>query len=448
MSEERYDEISLKELIMTLINEGKLIVFITGVILFCTLLFTFYQSFESKSGKAIVSFNFSGISNHKNPDGTSFDPYQIATPFILSDVIDQLELEGQVSPNSIRSLVEMTPIIPKSITTKEDFLLEKEGETITYYPNEYILTVNSSRKKGIDAYLAQKIANQIVLSYKDYFTNEYILQKPIVNKLSTFNPDKYDYSDISMVIHSQLNEVKSFNNALSALDENFRSKRTGMTFYDIIQLLDNTDKVDLNKLDSMISSYKLTKDNTRLILYYEYLVEQLTYEKNKALSQKNVTKDMLENIEDSSNSILSTLSGTTNDSSNSYFNSLILRTANTGTNISNISERIDYYNNEITELKNGPYIVDYDKEAILAEAEALISTISDDINKWMELSKETSEEFYDQYLSNSFYALSPAVIDDSGRPLLNLAIGAVLGLMLGIFAAFFKAYWNSEKEVR
>ena len=447
MSEERYDEISLKELIMTLINERKLIILVTAGILFLAVLFTFYQSMESKSGKAIVSFNFSGISNHKNPDGTEFDPYQVATPFILSDVIGELNLEGEVSPNSIRSLVEMTPIIPESVTAKEDFLMEKEGETITYYPNEYVLTIHSNRKYGINATLAQKIANQIIVSYKNYFTNEYIIQKPIVNKLSTFNPDKYDYSDISMVIHDQLDEVKSFNNALSSLDRDFRSKRTGMTFYDLTQLLDNTDKVDLNKLDSMISSYKLTKDDTRLILYYEYLVEQLTYEKNRAISQKNVTKDMLENIEDSSNSIISMLDGETSDDNNSYFNSLILRTANTGTNISNISERIDYYNNEITELKTGTYIVDYDKEAVLAETEELITNITNDLNRWMELSKETSEEFYDQYLSNSFYALSPAVVDNSSRPLLNIAIGGVLGVMLGVFLAFFKAYWNNEKEV-
>ncbi len=447
MPEQQYNEISLKELIMILINSKKLILSIVILSLCVTVGFTFYQSLSSKSGEVIVSFNFSGIGSHTNPDGTSFDPYQIATPFILNDVIHELQLEGKISPNSIRSLIEMNPIIPKAITDKEEFLLEKSGDTVEFYPNEYILSVKTSRAANVNASLAQKIADQVVRSYQKYFTDEYIFQDPVVNKLSTFNAEKYDYSDISMVIHSQLDELKSFNNALYTLDQDFRSKRTGMSFYDIVRILDNIDKVDLNKLDSIISSYKLTKDDTKLVLYYEYMIERLEYQKSKALGQKNVTQEMLASIEDSSNSIVTSFTGGTADKSNSYFNSLILKTADTGMKISDISERIEYYKNEVKQLKNGEFIVNYDRKEILTEVNNLISGILKDINRWLQITQETSDEFYVQYMDNSVYALSPAAISDSQKPLLNIAIGTLLGLMIGIFTALFTSYWNNEKEI-
>ncbi len=445
---DKESEISLKELIITLLRERKIIIAITSLVLLIAILFTVYQSQESKSARTIVSFNFKGIEEHKNPDESPFDPYQVATPYILNDVIKNLNMEGEISPNTVRSLVEMRPIIPKNILDQEKFLMEEKGETLTYYPNEYVLTVHTSRKYKVDSKLARKIADQIVISYRDYFNEEYILQKPVVNKFATFDATRYDYSDISMIIHEQLEELKAYDEALSKLDEDFRSKRTGLTFYEIVQLLNNTDRVDINKLDSMISAYKLTKDNSRLILYYEYLVEELTYEKNKATGQSEVAKEMLGTIEDSSKGIMDSLSGETEDVGDSYFNSLVLKAASTGESLSSIEEKISYYNNEIAELKSGEYVIDYDREAVIKETDQLIESIITDLNRWMQLGDETAEEFYDQYLSGSFYALSPAAIENTSRPVINLAVGVVAGLALGIFVALFKSYWENEGGTR
>lgn len=439
------DEISLKGIILTIIKERRLIISIASVVLLVAMMFTFYQMQESKSAKTIVSFNFEGIEEHLNPDKSKFDPYQIATPYILNDVINKLSLEGKISPNTIRSLVEMSPIIPNSILEKEKFMMEKKGETVEFFPNEYVLTVHSSAKHHVNGQLARKIADQIVLSYRDYFNEEYIVQKPVVNKFTTFDASEYDYADTSVIIHAQLEELKAYDLALSELNPDFRSKRTGLTFYEIIQLLNNTDRVDINKLDSMISAYKLTKDNSKLILYYEYLVEELTNKKNKIQGQSQVAKEMLGTIEDSSKSIMESLSAEPENVGDSYFNKLVLDAANSGESLNAIEEKINYYNKEIEELKSGQYVIDYNRNAVLKETDELIESIIKDLNHWMELGNQTADEFYDQHLSNSFYALAPAALEDKSKPLINIVIGIVAGLMLGAFSALFKAYWQKEE---
>ena len=79
----------------------------------------------------------------------------------------------------------------------------------------------------------------------------------------------------------------------------------------------------------------------------------------------------------------------------------------------------------------------------------MINHIEGSLFEWIEITNDTSSEFYDQYLTSAFYALSPAEVYSDVNLQLNIAIGGVLGLMLGVFAAFFKAFWlqsNREKE--
>lgn len=403
------------------------------------------MSSQTEKAQLIITFNSSGMSSHKNPDGSSFDPYQIATPYILREVILALSLEEDITPNQIRSLVEMEPIIPKSVTERQVFSMEKNGEVLPYFPNEYVLTVKSNRGLGVNGGLAKKIANQIITTYADYYTNTYIVQKPVVNQLNAFDTSAYDYSDVSLVLHQQIDKLTSFNNQLAGLDNDFRSKRSGMTFHELTNLVGTTENVSLNRLDSMISAYKLTKDNERLILYYEYLIERLTYEKSKATGKETVTQSMLETVEDSTMAVLKVTGNESVSNQDSYFGQLVLQSVSTGLEVNSINQQIDFYTNEVDQLRNGTYIINYDKEAVIQETEMLIQSIMLELNQWMELTTLTSEEFYDDYLSNSVYALSPAVESDDVQMGLNIVIAGILGLMLGCFEAFFRNYWNTSE---
>ena len=450
MTEHVNDEISLRELLQILLDYKKLILVITCLTIIAAGAFSFYQLREGKNAQLIVAFNFAGIESHHNPDGSNFDPYQIASPYILSEVVQRLNLEDTISPNKVRALIDMSPIIPSAFLTKQAFAMEKNGENINYFPNEYILKVRASVSNGISAGLAQRIANEIVLTYRDYFNDTYLSQKPVANKLVAFDTDAYDYADISSVFHSQLDDIQAYVTAHSSLDPDFRSKRTGMIFDDIYHTVAILDEVEMNRLDSLISAYKLTKDRERLIIYYDYLIEQLSYEKGKYAAQTSVTTGVLANIEDSSSDLIASLTGNISaDDGDSYFNNLILKTASLGKTASSLQKQIDFYTSEVEELRSGNYVVSYDEALITAKAMEMINHIEGSLFEWIEITNDTSSEFYDQYLTSAFYALSPAEVYSDVNLQLNIAIGGVLGLMLGVFAAFFKAFWlqsNREKE--
>lgn len=446
MPNDTYDEISLRDLLDILLRHKKLI-------LICTLLFTLfaaglslYQLQGGKSAQLIVSFNYDGISENKNPDGTAFDPYQIISPYILSDVIRELHLDGTLSTNTIRSLAEIQPIIPEEIQFMQSYAIENTGQALTYYPNEFMLSIRANVFKGVDAELSRRIANQIVNSYRDYFSNTYLSQETVPNKLVTFSADDYDYADISQVLHSQIDAIKNYAQAHNALSPDFRSKRTGMTFSDIYYALDILDEVEINRIDSMISAYKLTKNKEMLIIYYEYLIQQLEYQKAKYSAETTVSTAILNEMEDSGNALTGAIIGDSESTSaESYFSSLILRTADLGKDSSSIQQNIDFYKAEVNDLKSGNYVVAFNKESVTAKTDEMIQSVDTQLRSWIEITNDTADEFYDHYLSGAFYALSPAEVYSSVHMGLNLSVGIIMGLFVGIFLALFKSYWYREE---
>lgn len=449
MKEERveaYQEISIKELIMTLYRNKYLIAIITLVILFISIIFSLYLNNASKEAQILIDINHTQIKEGKNPDGSIFDPYDIVTPFVLKDVVAALDIEDQISINDIRSKTTIEPLIPQSVQKKKEFLLEKEGETLKYFPDEFLLTVSTGG--SIDDTVAIRIANQIVESYMDYFTQEYINSTLVTNRLINFDTEDYDYADISNVLHMQLNDIIAFNEKIYSMDPSFRSKETGFSFIEIAETVKVIDEIDLNRIDSLISSYKLTKDKERLKVYYEYMIEKLALRKGKLESSSGVSKEMLDKLENSNESIIQTLNGEISDSRDGYFTQLILRTSDFGETSADVQRQINYYERELTDLEEGSDLLNDNSEEEIKVVH-LINQTSTNIKNWIELSNRSAEEFYDKLMTKAVRPLSPAEVYSDVNVMLNSAIGLVLGLMLGIFAAFFRSMWTEEtKEVK
>jgi len=443
---EAYQEISIKELIMTLYRNKYLIAIITLVILFISIIFSLYLNNASKEAQILIDINHTQIKEGKNPDGSIFDPYDIVTPFVLKDVVAALDIEDQISINDIRSKTTIEPLIPQSVQKKKEFLLEKEGETLKYFPDEFLLTVSTGG--SIDDTVAIRIANQIVESYMDYFTQEYINSTLVTNRLINFDTEDYDYADISNVLHMQLNDIIAFNEKIYSMDPSFRSKETGFSFIEIAETVKVIDEIDLNRIDSLISSYKLTKDKERLKVYYEYMIEKLALRKGKLESSSGVSKEMLDKLENSNESIIQTLNGEISDSRDGYFTQLILRTSDFGETSADVQRQINYYERELTDLEEGSDLLNDNSEEEIKVVH-LINQTSTNIKNWIELSNRSAEEFYDKLMTKAVRPLSPAEVYSDVNVMLNSAIGLVLGLMLGIFAAFFRSMWTEEtKEVK
>ncbi len=224
----------------------------------------------------------------------------------------------------------------------------------------------------------------------------------------------------------------------------FRSKQTGMTFNDIIESLMVINDVDLMRWDSLLSSYKLSKKPDQLMLYYTYQVDRLKNKLNVLKAENAVNLQTLSVLEDSDNALINSL-GKQDDQEASYFQTLVMSTVETGSQISVIEKDLTYYQMEVEDLIEGQQ-AGSQRAALIKKSDVMVVELYKDLTNWIKVSNTTADEFYDQYLTSSFFALSPTAVTNTVRLPLNVAIGAVLGMMLSMFVVFFRAYWTNDNH--
>lgn len=433
-------EISLKELIQILLNNLVKVAVITLIVSLVTAGFTWYQLYNQQKAVILVDINHGNIAQGKNPDGSTFNPYDMVAPNILMAALESEGMSKRLSANDLRATIEIVPIVPESVVKKEEFLLEKEGETLTYHPTAFRIEMAANRSKGIDGAQAKTLLNAIVQAYIAEFSEEYIGTAPVTNKLLAFDPELYDYSDVAMVYTNQINTLKAYNQRLETVAPDFRSQSTGMSFTDILLNVQLLDDINLNRVNSLISSYKLTKDQQKLALAYEYKIEQLELQQAKLKKSKETTTALLQEVENSNDVVLSSVGQQAADHQ-SYFNSLVLQTSESGRSLSDIENEIAFYTAELRSLRSGTQTL-YNQQEATQNLETQILKLQDDLLYWMDMTNKTSSEFYEKLMTNAIRPLAPAVATNTARPALNMAIGLVLGLMLATFAVFFEAYWK------
>ncbi|MSU00251.1 Wzz/FepE/Etk N-terminal domain-containing protein [Tissierella pigra] len=444
--EERNDieEISLRELIETLLKGKRLIALIVAVTLVLSFGVSFYMKENSQRAKIIISLNFKGIESGLNPDGTKFDIQKIKSPTVLMPVIETLELNEEVTTDSIRRNINITPIVPNHIVTYIQKQRE-EGQDYTYFPNEFVVTLDVDKSKGITTQNVTEILDSIIDSYGDYFNDNYSEEAVLANAIGTIDYSSYDYPETSRVINNQISIMKSYLNTRIGEAPEFRSTRTGMTFADISKSLDIIDSVELNRMDSLIGAFNLTKNMEKLIINYEYRIKRDELEKNKKQSELSVAKGMMESYKRETNALLipgMSTEGLEIDNSEKYYDKLVEKATNAGVDASNKSHDINYYLNEIEKLKNDDVDIEI-KQRAEKDVLELADIIKVKLIEWIDIINETASEYYEIKFSKAIMKISPVEIYNDVNMKLNVAIAGVLGLMLGIFVVFFREYWKN-----
>lgn len=453
-------EISLRDIIETVIKGKWLIAVITAVSLIATVIGTAYTSPYKGKTSMIISFNFDGIEKGIDPYGRSFDVSKIKAPVVIDKVVDELGLQKQkITTENIRSNIEIVPVIPGDITQKIEDLQEAKKQNIsetqdfTYYPNIFVLTLNIPRSFDITDTKAQEILNEIYKQYREYFYYSYSDKSVLSNALGAIDYNEYDYPEISTVIHNQINIITNY---LSAKNKEtgagvFRSKKTGLAFNDIAESVNILAKVDLNRIDSIIGSYNLTKNKEKLIKLYEYRIQMNDLETAKKNDEASVYNGMLGKYQKDKSILLvpgitqgqgseSTLE---TSQASQYYDELMDKTAAAGVVAKNTLHDSEYYKAQIVKLQNDTVAPEL-KQAAEKDIMGLIPVIKTKLENWINLTNDTVAEYYETQLYNTAVkSLSPADYSGAlGSMKLYLVIALVVGLMVGLFAAFFREYWR------
>jgi len=454
-------EITLRN-IMEVIFRGKW--FITLMVIISMLLsMAGYMYLEPYKGSAsmIISFNFDGIEKGLDPYGNNFDISKMKAPTVLSKVVNNLGLAKYgISADDLGTNIELVPIIPGDVTEKIKSLEEAKKQNIqdvqdyTYYPNRYTVTLSIPKSFPIEESKARDILDELYKQYQEYFFYSYSDRSILANAMGPVNYDKYDYPEMSSVIRNQVEIIKNYlttkNKEIGASD--FRSKKTGFAFADIIDSIDVLEKVDLQRIDSIIQSYNLTKDKVTLIKLYEHRVQESQLQSQKKADESRIYADMVGKYQKDKKVII--LSGA-NETQNSvetnetskYYDNLMDKSVSAGVTSRNALYDIAYYNAQIARLMK-----DKIDPALKTKAEkdvlALLPDIKSKLQNWIDVTNNTVQEFYESQLySKAMTKLSPAEYKGMLSVIaIYLAIGLAGGLAIGILLAFLKAYWRKSSK--
>ncbi len=441
-----YDEISIKELIQTILKGKYLIMAIVFMVTIATIGGSIYVKNNNEMVKQIISINFDGADSGQNPDGTAFDIDELRSTVVINKAIKELGLNDEISVEDLRKRIDIRPIIPNDIAE----IIEsrrKSGEEYTYYPSDYIVYFKSYAKLGLSDDDAKVALEVFIDEYAKYFYDTYSENVMLGDAIGSLNYDEYDYWEISSIIHKQIDIIEEYLKVKIIDSKEFRSTTTNMSFADINELATLIKDIDLSRFDSIVKVYKITKDKDALVINYKYTIEQNELEKKKKRSESQVAIDMMKKYDNKTdNLVIPNVSGENLEikAGQSYYDALAKRATESAVEAENKVHDIDYIEEQIQNLDSDDMTNELKAEAIV-KADDILAKITLKIDNLMSLIDKTSNDYFNMKMSNSIMKISPAQVYSKVNVLLNTVIGIVLGLMLGIFIVLFRSYWTKAE---
>lgn len=443
------EEISLKELIESVLKGKWIIITITIICLiaglFGTIIFTPYLS----EAKIIISLNYPGVENGLNPDGTKFDINKITSPVVIERALGEADIESEdIRLTNIKKNIDVEPIVPNDVVAKIENMRE-QGKDYIYHPNEFTITYKIPRKGDISKGDGRKLLDALVDSYEKYFQDLYYERSTLSSATGSMDYEAYDYPEIVMVMSNQIDIMDNYLKNKVRETDDFRSHKTGFTFGDLKEMVSIIDTVEINRINSIVDAFNLTKDKEKLIMNYQNRIKLLELEKAKKESESETAREMMDIFKLENTKLV--VPGFNNENMNAdtgstYYDTLAERATDAAVDAGNKMHDIDYYKNEIERLRNDE-ISSGQKQSAIKDVEKLIDNAKIKLDYWIKAINDTAFEYYEKQLGKAITTLSPAVTVSVVNFILNLAISLVIGLMLGVFVVFFKEYWKNEENI-
>ena len=425
-----------------------------------------FRSGDHKELKSLVSFTYKGIESGLDPAGNKFDVNSLKSPAVIEMALTNLG-RSVAELEAIRQDISIEGIIPQDaierITAYKSLYQSGAGTSALdaaqqmldtkYYPTQFNVCFNYANT-GYKPSEAVQVFNEILNCYQDYFFDIYGYNKSLGSAITTLDYNDYDYSEAVDVFNDTLSTLKNYVDQLSANDTTrFRSNITGYTFADLSKTIDTLTSVDLDLISSYIAVNNVTKDKDAAVTYYQYRVEQLTRE-------RAVTEEKLASIIDSFNNYQKDtvlVFGNEKDSlganytqASPQYDSLINQKIDTQTQLSSITQRINYYNSRITALNSLPVGSQEKMDKVSVNLQKLnekVNVLLDNVNK-------TADEYYENVsFSNAYNVLVPAssssvnvITNTLNNSKMILLIGNALIFVIYILAAVISAIKDESKK--
>lgn len=434
------DEIDLAELIGILVK-NKLTIFVTTALVSMIALGVAYKARKDGiSAQTTIAFDYKGIAEGKNPDGTLFNKDRILSIPVIANAYNQFELNKEYKNNFdvfVKS-IKINGIIPNDISTISENEL-KAGRQFSYTPTQYSISLKLS---DIDE-SKEVLGNIVENSLKKYIEENTPREDVAKINLSQERNAEYDYTDNITIYKNSLNQIKQ--NITLKGKRGYTSTSLGYSYKNLLTEVNNIENITLSNYISYVDMFRVTRNAEMLKNRYLSKIKILELEKEKTIDSVKVLKDVISAYRPTEKQIILSTAGETGLKLNNvdeYYSNLVTEFKEKSLKISEINSQIKHFKTEILDLKKP---TEAQEKYLTTTGEKLDQEINSVIVKLNTLNKN----YYSKDYSDLIKVISPVTIVSQSKAMLILAVGIVLGLFLGIFMAFVKEFiagYKNKKE--
>lgn len=470
-NQEIEDEISLRDIILALIRGKKTIAVTVIITLLVALFFTSFTNPDRTvryKAETLISLNFDGIEKGLDPNGNRFDVGKVKSPEVLDKVVIALNLsKKEINAEDLRNNIEITPIVPGSIVKKIQDLIEMVPKTAQdssyiaqlqdyqYFPTQFKIIFNAQKSMDLDAEESEQILQGIIDAYSNYFYDTYSDRQVLADAIQRIDYNDYDYPEVPLIMRNQINLMQSYLAAKTAKGGDFRSTVTGLSFSDIYASLALLEDIDINNLNSIISSYRITKDKDQLLRSFEYRIK--SNQKNMAmkLDESRQATDVRNSYQkDKTFVMMGTATGLSDgtmelEKTSPLYDALAQRSLDSGVSATDTQHNIEFIIKEMDLYKTDVDIAPEIKVQKTEQVIQMIASTDKKLRNWIELTNKTVDDYLKSiYFHRAVMQITPVEVSHPViiKLLLNMSIALILGLMAGVLIALFKDYWKRSNE--
>lgn len=233
--------------------------------------FLFYyvasNKMQSYTATTVIEYTNPEAEEGLAPDGSKIDTSEIYGSYIISKVIQNLEMDpAKANMDSIRNSISITPIITEEQQKIFDADVTLGKEDVSLIATCYKITFSSGVDTGKD--YPRKMLNEILDVYSAYYGETHVNSARSANGVNDIYTKNYDYIEMMDVIDDSIAATLETLSGKISGTSTFRSSETGYSFSDLYQEYKLLYDVEVPQITAKILVGKVTKNREVLLSKY------------------------------------------------------------------------------------------------------------------------------------------------------------------------------------
>ena len=236
-----------------------------------------------------VQLAFPGMEKSTYPNGQKFDQNDLIAPDVLYAAFQRLG----ITPNEkLLNSITVAPIISDEAIKARDKRLKAGEEAPPINSSEFQISINLPRYATPDLSQRVLLLNQIVNAYQEKFTKNNVLLGQSYGKAF----EATDFSDFlvyEIILNSEIQTLVDFVNSQKTLFPNFRSSQTGLTFSEILKMIEIFQQVRVYNMLGKVWNDAFSKKKEESIMKLNYSIKRLLEQEKLRQDEVAVIQDLL-----------------------------------------------------------------------------------------------------------------------------------------------------------